>query len=460
MNPPPQPRTIIRDAIGVMTGLSGPAARATGDVAVEGGRIAAIGEVPARPGDLDIDARGCVVYPGLISTHHHLSQSLLKGIPGGMNVGLAEWLLEVPYAYLNRLDAESFRLAVTIGVVELLLSGVTTLADHHYIYDPSADYDAAEALFETVGRLGPRFVLCRGGATRGSRHASGRVKSIPAESVDQILRQTGALAARHHDTSPGATRRVAMAPTNLIWSVEAGDLRALAAGARDLGIRLHSHLSEDPGDVAQCLAVHGLRPVAYAGETGFLGPDVWFAHLVHVDRGELDLLVQTRTGMAHCPQSNSRLGAGVAPAPRLAAMGGRVSLGVDGAASNESCDMISEMHAALRLHRAVGGPGAVTVEDVVQWATAGGADMLGFPETGRIAPGMLADLAIFDLSHPRYAGLHDPLAGPVLCGGAARVKHLLVGGRTVVENGAVPGVDLAVLAADAVRLVGRLADAR
>jgi cytosine/adenosine deaminase-related metal-dependent hydrolase len=251
-------------------------------------------------------------------------------------------------------------------------------------------------------------------------------------------------------------RRVAMAPTNLIWSLEPGHARDLAAGARSLGIRLHSHLSEDPGDVAQCLDRHGLRPVAYAGEIGFLGPDVWFAHLIHLDEAELRLLARSGAGMAHCPQSNSRMGTGVAPAPRLAALGGRVSLGVDGAASNEACDMICEMHAAWRLHRAVGGPGAVTVEEVVGWATAGGAAMLGLEGVGAIAPGMRADLAIFDLSHPRYAGLHDPLAGPLLCAGSAHVRHLLVGGRPVVENGAVPGLDLAELSRAAAQAVERL----
>jgi cytosine/adenosine deaminase-related metal-dependent hydrolase len=439
-----------------MTGLPGAAARAHGDVAIEDGVITAVGDVAAAPGDQVVDASGCVIYPGLISTHHHLSQSLLKAVPAGLDVGLRDWLLEVPYTYWDKLDEAAFRLAITIGVVELMLSGVTTLADHHYIFDPSLPYDPAELLFDTVGRLGPRFVLCRGSATLGSRHAAGRSRAIPAEDVDQILRAVAQTHARRHDPSPAAMRRVAMAPTNLIWSLDPGHMRALAAGAREMGVRLHSHLSEDPGDVTRCLEVHGLRPVAYAGENGFLGPDVWLAHLIHLDARELELLVETGTGMAHCPQSNSRMGAGVAPAPRLAAMGGRVSLGVDGAASNESCDMIGEMLAAWRIHRAVGGPGAVTVEAVVGWATAGGADALGLPQTGRIAPGMRADMAVFDLRHPRYAGLHDPLAGPVLCGGAAHVRRLLIGGRTIVEDGAIPGLDLGALAAAASETVASL----
>jgi len=223
-----------------------------------------------------------------------------------------------------------------------------------------------------------------------------------------------------------------------------------------MGLRLHSHLSEDANDVSHCLEVHGLRPVEYAAENGFLDRDVWLAHLVHVSEGELAMLAQTGAGMAHCPQSNARMGSGIAPASRLAAMGGQISLGVDGAASNESCDMISEMHAAWRMQRAVGGPDAATVEQVVNWATSGGAQALGFPPIGRIEIGMQADLVLFELSHPRYAGLHDPLAGPLICGGAAKVRHLLRGGHSLVQDGAIVGVDYEALSRAAAATVARL----
>jgi cytosine/adenosine deaminase-related metal-dependent hydrolase len=208
--------------------------------------------------------------------------------------------------------------------------------------------------------------------------------------------------------------------------------------------------------VDYCVAVHGRRPVQWVAEHDWLGEDVWFAHLVHVDESELALLAQTRTGMAHCPQSNCRLGSGIAPADRFAALGGRVSLGVDGAASNESADMVNEMHCAWQVHRAVHGPQAVSVEDVVRWASAGGADVLGLPAVGTIEVGKSADLAIFDLDQPRYAGLHDPLIGPVAGGGGARPRHVLVGGRPVVTDGAIPGLDLAALSARAANVVRRL----
>jgi cytosine/adenosine deaminase-related metal-dependent hydrolase len=184
---------------------------------------------------------------------------------------------------------------------------------------------------------------------------------------------------------------------------------------------------------------------------------VWFAHLVHLDDSEVRLLASTGTGMAHCPQSNCRLGSGIAPADAMARLGGAVSLGVDGAASNESADMISEMHSCWHTHRALKGAAAVTAEDVVHWATAGGARVLGRPELGTLAPGQQADIAIFDLREPRHFGMHDPLIAPVTCAGSAHLRALLIGGRIVVENGAVAGLDIAKLRSDAARIVARMA---
>ncbi len=210
-------------------------------------------------------------------------------------------------------------------------------------------------------------------------------------------------------------------------------------------------------DVDFCLATYGRRPVQWMADHDYLGGDVWLAHLVHVNEDEIRILAETGTGMAHCPQSNCRLGSGIAPAERLTMRGGTVSLAVDGAASNELADMISEMNSAWHTHRSTKGAGAVTVEEVVRWVTANGARVLGFDEGGVLAPGKLADIAIFELSHPRYFGLHDPLIGPVTGAGSPHLRHLIVGGRVVVENGAIPGLDLAKLRHDAARVVARLA---
>ena len=199
-----------------------------------------------------------------------------------------------------------------------------------------------------------------------------------------------------------------------------------------------------------------MEPVQFAAEHGWVGPDVWFAHMVHLSEPEIALVGSTGTGIAHCPQSNCRLGSGVAPISALEAAGAAISIGVDGAASNESADMIGETHCAWHVHRAVRGAGDVTVDDVVRWGTAGGARVLGLDDTGRIAPGALADLSIYRLRHPRYAGLHDPAIGPVVANGSAELVRVLVGGRSVVVDGTIPGLDLDMLAADARRIVKKM----
>jgi cytosine/adenosine deaminase-related metal-dependent hydrolase len=248
-----------------------------------------------------------------------------------------------------------------------------------------------------------------------------------------------------------------LAPTTPTWSIDPGELKEAVAAARRMKLRLHSHLSESSEYVDFCLSVHGKRPVEWLADHDWLGPDVWFAHLVHLDPNEVRILASTGTGMAHCPQSNCRLGSGVAPADAMARLGGAVSLGVDGAASNESADMISEMHSAWHTHRAVKGADAVTAEEVVHWATAGGARVLGLPQIGTLAPGQQADIAIFNLDQPRHFGMHDPMIAPVTCAGSASVRYLLIGGRIVVENGAIPGLDIQKLQSDAARVVAHLA---
>ena len=367
------------------------------------------------------------------------------------------WLRLVPYSHWHRLDQEALAVAAELGMVELLLSGCTSVADHHYLFSPDYEFDAAEILFATAQRLGMRLTLARGGSTIGRSFDNDELVPMPVETLDSMLDHVARLAARYNDPAPGAMRRVVLAPTTPLWSLRPEQLRPMIEAARGMQVRLHSHLSETRAYVDYSLAVHGKLPVEFVADHGWIGEDVWYAHLVHVSEGELAILAASGTGMAHCPQSNARLGSGVAPADRFDALGGRVSLGVDGAASNEACDMVSEMHAAWMMHRAAKGAGAVRCEDVLRWATAGGAAVLGLGDVGTIEVGKSADIAIFDLAHPRYAGLHDPLIAPVASGGGAHVRHLLVGGRPVVVNGAVPGVDLARLSARAAQVVRRIA---
>lgn len=451
---------LITGALGILTGVPGEQARASGDIRVREGRIAEVGRLAPKPGEQIVDASGCVVTPGLVNTHHHLFQSVLKAVPEGMNQPLAPWLRLVPYSYWDRLDEEAMRVAVTVGLAELALSGATTVADHHYFYSERYDFDPNEILFETAERFGIRFVLARGGATKARSFDDGRITPLPTEPLEAMLRDVEAVAARWHDPAPDAMRRVALAPTTPTFSLETGELREAAAAARAMGLRLHSHLSENLDYVRYTLAAFGQRPVPWLAEHGWLGPDVWFAHLVECDANEVQLLAETGTAMAHCPQANARLGSGIAPADALARAGGVVSLAVDGAAANEAADMISALYAAFSLHRAAKGADAMAAEEVLRWATAGGAAALGLPAIGTIAPGMAADLALFDLSHPRYLGQHDRLIGPVISGGQAHLRASFVAGREVVRNGRLPWLDMEKLAADAARVTARLATSR
>lgn len=451
---------LIRNAVAILTGLPGAQARHSGpDIRVRDGKIEAIGQLAPEPGERQIDASGCVVYPAWVNTHHHLFQSLLKGDPLGLNATLTPWLSATPMRLRPLMDEHAFRLAARIGLVELALSGCATVADHNYHYYPDMPFDSSAVLFEEAEALGLRFVLCRGGGTLARQPSAQLAAASRPETLDGFLSDIERLAAQFHQTGPDAMRRVVVAPTTPPHSMRPEELRETAAVARKLGLRLHSHLSEtvDYHDIVH--RNHASKPVQFCESVDWLGPDVWFAHLVKLDDDEIELLGKTQTGIAHCPQSNGRLGSGIAPVRQLEAAGAKISIGVDGAASNEAADMLSEVHAAWLMQRARagedtvalhrGGKGeaeaaaAATVEDVVRWGTAGGAAVLGMDAIGTLAPGQAADVAIFGLDRdPRYFGLHDPAIGPVASGGSADLRWMLVGGREVVRDGAIPGLDM------------------
>lgn len=448
---------LIRNAAAIMTGRAGNSARASGsDIRVQGGIIREVGNLAPQPGELVHDATDCVVYPGWVNTHHHLFQSLTKGIPAGINLQLAPWLTVVPVAYRRFVNEETLRLAATIGIAELLLSGCTTIADHHYAYWPGMPFDGSAVLFDVAERFGVRFALMRGGATKVREiDVNGPPEARP-ETLDDMLASIENDVRRFHEPRGDAMRRVILAPTTPTFSVHAHELPVLAAAARKLGLHMHSHLSEQGEYDAYCREVHGCTPLEFVERHEWTGPDVFFAHLVTCTPPEVAALARTRTGMAHCPQSNCRLGSGIAPAVALFRQGGRVGLGVDGAGSNEAADMVSEAHMAWLVHRSRDGAAAVTVEDVIHWGTAGGADLLGLDLVGTIEPGKAADLMIYALDHPRYAGLHDRGIGPVAGGGQAHVKLGFCGGRLVVADGRIPGLDVPRLMAEARAAVSRM----
>ncbi|MCV6598601.1 MAG: amidohydrolase family protein [Mangrovicoccus sp.] len=443
-------------------GLTGDAAgsRFSGALRVRDGIIAEIGDLVPQPGERRVDASGAVVTPGLVNTHHHLFQSLLKAVPDGINEGLDIWLQKVPYAYWPFIDEEALRVAARVGLAELALSGATTVCDHHYLYAPEYEYDPSAALFEEAAQFGLRFVLARGGNTKGRSYFDD--PSLPPafkEPAQDFLDDVARAAGRWHDPSPLAMTRMAMAPTTPIFNLEPDEVPLFAEAARDLGLRLHSHLSENQTYVRYTLENYGMRPVPWLAAQGWTGPDIWFAHLVELDPGEIAHLAETGTAMAHCTQANARLGSGIAPADGLHRAGGIVSIGVDGAGANEAADMGAAMYSAFTTHRAAKGVQAVQAETVLHWASAGGAKALGYDQIGRIAPGMGADIAIFDISHPRNMGLQDPALAPIITG-AATCRDSFVGGKPVVQNGAIAGLDLGDLGREAAEITARLAAQR
>lgn len=463
---------LIKNAHAILTGLPGDEARHAGpDIRFRHGVIEAMGTLTALPDERLIEARDCVVYPAWVNTHHHLFQSLLKGEPQGLNQSLTAWLSATPYRFRATFDEATFRLAVRIGLTELLRSGCATVADHNYLYWPDMPFDTSDILFSEGEALGMRIVLCRGGATQGRAIEKDLPQALRPENFDHYMTDMERLVGRYHDAKPTSLRRVVMAPTTLLHSAPGPQLREMAKLARSLGIRLHSHLSETVDYLDAARAKFDMTPVQFCAEHDWLGDDVWFAHLVKLLPQEIAMLGQTRTGIAHCPQSNGRLGSGIADLLALEQAGVPVSLGVDGAASNEAADMQSEAHAAWLLQRArkgmlatprydggtfEGGGDAASIEDVVRWGSAGGAQILGLQQSGSVQVGMLADIAIYRLDDPRYFGLHDMAIGPVACGGRASLKALMINGRVIVENDVIPGLDLDAMRHEAMSAVRTL----
>ena len=450
---------LICDAAAIMTG-SAEVPRAAGpDIRIRGGTISAIGKLDRQPGERVIDATGCVVYPGWVNTHHHLLQSIMKGVPAAMNVALRRWLDLVPFAFRMRLDEEMLETAALLGLAELMLGGCTTVADFHNLYYPGIAFDSSAVIFGAAERLGLRLVLCRGFNTRTRPTTTPAPLAMPPETCDAVIAAIERDVARWHDPAPGAMRRIVASPSTMTLSAEPDDLRRITAAARKLGLRLHSHLAESKDDVVYCRERHNLRPLEFAEQLEWIGPDVWFAHLVQVDAEDIAILGRSRTGIAHCPGSNARIGNGIAPVLDMRAAGAPISLGQDGGAANEAGEMIAEAHFAWYAHRTKGGPEALTIEEVVHWGTRSGAAILGLDAVGLVAPGYAADLAVYRLDDLRFAAFHDIAIAPVAAGVRPYLKCLMVGGRTVVEDDTILGLDVAELRRRTRTAVRRLRDA-
>ncbi|WP_288367687.1 amidohydrolase family protein [uncultured Marinobacter sp.] len=414
------------------------------DLRIRGGYITELGNALApTPEDPEtvIDASGCVAWPGLVNTHHHLAQSIMKGVPEGLNQDLGGWLGSVPYRFWPKVTPDLMYHAARLGLFELIRSGTTTCADHHYLYHSTTTPELEEAVWQAAEELGIRMVVCRGSATETGSHEGMIEHKIEPESVDQIIQRLEETRKKHHQTGPDAMKKLVVAPTSLIHSSSPEGLKAQAEWARANGLKMHSHLLEVTFDETQARKKYGQSAIDYAESCGWLGPDVWYAHLVHSDAHAIERLAATQTGISHCPTSNCRLGSGIAPVIRLAEAGAPISLGVDGSASAESGSMLQELNLTWLIHRAQNGPDATTLEQVLEWGSQSGADILGLYNTGSLAVGKAADLVLYDIDKPRFAGVHVPLMSPLMCGEPVHVKNSFIQGTRIVSDGCVAGLD-------------------
>jgi 8-oxoguanine deaminase len=423
---------IVIDNAAVATVDAAGTEHAAGHVVVSGGRIEAVGAGPARDGDYDrrVDGTGCLVTPGFVNTHHHLYQWATRGF--AQQATLFEWLVEL-YPVWAGIDAEITHAAALAGLVRLAKTGCTTAADHHYVF-PRGAGDLLAPIVEAAGEVGIRLHAVRGSMDRGESNGGLPPDSI-VEDLDAALAGTAAAIDRYHDPAPDAFVRVAVGPCSP-FSVSPELMSEAAKLARDKGVRLHTHLAETLDEEKQCGAEFGCTPVEYAERTGWLGVDVWLAHGIHLADDAVARLGATGTGVAHCPTSNSRLGAGIARVRDLMHAGVPVGLGVDGAASNEDGGLGVELRQAVYLARQRSGPDAATARDGLWLATMGGARCLGREdELGSLEPGKLADLAVWRLDGIEHAGIADPVAALVF-GAPPPLALLLAGGKPVVGDGA------------------------
>jgi len=385
-----------------------------------------------------IDARGLVLLPGLICTHHHFFQTLTRALPRAQDAELFDWLV-AHYPIWARLTPEAIRASTAVAIAELLLSGCTTAADHGYVWPNRARLDDQIAVAQEMGL---RFHAARGSMSRG-RSAGGLPPDEAVEDEAAILRDSERVIRAYHDPSRYAMTRIVLAPCSP-FSVTAELMRASALLAREHdGVHLHTHLCETADEERYCLERYGVRPVEFAESLGWTGPDVWYAHAIFMSPQEFARLGRSRTGVAHCATSNMRLGSGIAPVLAQRDAGMRVGLGVDGSASNDGSHMLDEVRHAMLLQRVAHGAGAMSAREALRFATRGGAEVLGRDDVGALVPGMAADLIGVRADGLATAGgsVHDALASLVFCR-IPNVDLSIVDGAVRVRDGRLVDVDV------------------
>ena len=452
--------TVVLDGAHIVTVDAVGSEFADGHLVVTDNRITAVG--PGRPRDVPADARhvdasGCLITPGLVNTHHHLYQWITRGL--AVDATLFGWLTTL-YPVWGRIDADLVHTAASGGLTWLAKTGCTTTTDHHYVF-PHDGGDVLHAEIAAAQRVGLRFHPTRGSMDLG-QSKGGLPPDNVVEDIDAILAATEAAVDAYHDTSFDAMLRIGVAPCSP-FSVTGDLLKQTADLARSKGVRMHTHLCETLDEEAFCQDRFGCSPVEYVESLGWVGPDVWLAHAVHLSDAAIASLAATGTSVAHCPTSNARLGAGICRSRDLRDAGVSVGLGVDGAASNEACSMLEEARHALLFARARGGPEELTVRHALEMATMGGAQVLGrADEIGSLQVGKLADLAVWRLDTLAHIDIADPVAALVL-GAPPPLDLLMVNGRTIVEKDRLSTIDEDALAREvrtAARALSERAGAR
>ena len=441
-HPAPGTRLWIRNPLAAFTANT---LDASGGIVVSGGKIAevlAAGQVPSAPCQETFDAGSHVMLPGLINTHHHFYQTLTRAWGPVANAPLFPWLQNL-YPVWARLTPRDLELATTVALAELMLSGCTTAADHHYLF-PEGMEDAIDIEVRVVRELGMRATLTRGSMSLGEDDG-GLPPQQTVQTAEVILADSERLVGQYHERGEGAAIQIALAPCSP-FSVTKEIMAESALMAGRLDVRLHTHLAETLDEEDFCREMFGLRTVDYLESVGWLTDRTWLGHGIHFSDDEIARLGAAGTAVAHCPTSNMRLASGTARILELEDAGVPVGLGVDGSASNDASNMILEARQALYLQRLRYGA-QVPVERALGWATRGSAAVLGRPDLGQLAPGMQADLALFKLDELRFSGSHDPVAALLLCA-ADRADRVMVGGQWRVVDGHIPGLDLAGLIAE------------
>lgn len=411
-----------------------------GDVYVEGPEIKKVGKGLKVKADTVIDAAGCVVMPGMVNTHHHLYQTLTRNLPKVQDAELFDWLVYL-YDIWKYVNPEAIYASTQAGLGELLLTGCTTSSDHLYLFPKKDSGFFIDTQIAAAREIGLRFTATRGSMSRG-RSKGGLPPDSVVQKEDFILKDCERVIKKFHDPSRFSMTQVAMAPCSP-FSVTTELLKTTAEMAKKWGVRMHTHLAETRDEEAFCRKLFRMRPFEYMESVGWVEEgNSWFAHCVYINEAEAKRMGHTRTGVAHCPCSNLRLGSGIAPIPMFLKHKVPVGLGVDGSASNDASDMLGEARQCMMVHRVGSGVKAMPARRALELATRGGAAVLGRTDIGSIEPGKAADIAVFDVSGIDFVGSQsDPLASLLFCGASHRAKHTVVNGRVVVKNGRLVSVN-------------------